>query len=421
MEDKQAFEGTQEAVTDEATVEKQINLFGHAIPRRRAVMAGAAAMCIAALAGGGAWWAVNQRPQDIEPVKVAATTEAGQAQIEGCQVIEIGAQADGWDATSSSPIIVHVVKEEAGVDYYHAYEAGKSMPLEVSASGDYKVSFISPINADGSIYRVPGETQVSTGSSGVGEKLPFTFEHVKAEDVKPEEITGITEAVAEAVKKGDETLTGENGVKVVETVKNNGQANPNADKEAVEKEAQEATQTVNKNASEAKGNTPNNNVTNKQENAGEQGTTAGGENGAGQQQTQQGDGNSGNNTAENKQPAHSHNWAAQTQVVHHDAEYKTVHHDAEYKTVHHDAVVEYRHICNNCGADITGAESSHMEASLVSGGNCGSYHTAPVTVQAAYDETVLVKDAWTETVVAQPAWDETVTTGYRCTGCGATK
>lgn len=34
-----------------------------------------------------------------------------------------------------------------------------------------------------------------------------------------------------------------------------------------------------------------------------------------------------------------------------------------------------------------------------------------ITVSAAWDEQVLVKDAWTETIV----------TGYKCSGCGATK
>ena len=57
----------------------------------------------------------------------------------------------------------------------------------------------------------------------------------------------------------------------------------------------------------------------------------------------------------------------QTGTVHHDAETTVVHHDAEYTTVHHDA-------------------TGHNEK-----------------------------------VVDQAAWDETVTTGYKCSGCGATK
>lgn len=101
-------------------------------------------------------------------------------------------------------------------------------------------------------------------------------------------------------------------------------------------------------------------------------------------------------------PQHTHNWVPVT---------KTVHHDAQYKTVHHDAVYEERSICNNCGKDITGQTTQHMKDSLLSGGQCGSYHSELVQTQAAWDEQVLVK----------AAWDETVTTGYRCSVCGAAK
>ncbi|WP_117745726.1 hypothetical protein [Collinsella sp. TF05-9AC] len=110
---------------------------------------------------------------------------------------------------------------------------------------------------------------------------------------------------------------------------------------------------------------------------------------------------SGNPSARETAP-HQHNWVVQT---------KTVHHDAQYRTVHHDAVVKYVSICNNCGADITGNEAAHIKNSLLNGGNCGSCHEESRTVQAAYDEQVQVS----------AAWDETVTTGYKCSGCGATK
>ena len=110
---------------------------------------------------------------------------------------------------------------------------------------------------------------------------------------------------------------------------------------------------------------------------------------------------SGNPSAQ-ETASHQHNWVVQT---------KTVHHDAQYRTVHHDAVVKYVSICNNCGADITGNEAAHIKNSLLNGGNCGSCHEESRTVQAAYDEQVQVS----------AAWDETVTTGYKRSGCGATK
>ena len=71
-----------------------------------------------------------------------------------------------------------------------------------------------------------------------------------------------------------------------------------------------------------------------------------------------------------------HDVLVQTGTTHHDAVYSTVHHDAVYTTVHHDA-----------------------ETTVVHHDATGHY----------------------ETVVTQAAWDETVTTGYKCSGCGATK
>lgn len=71
-----------------------------------------------------------------------------------------------------------------------------------------------------------------------------------------------------------------------------------------------------------------------------------------------------------------HTEPRQIGTTHHDAVYNTVHHDAVYTTVHHDA-----------------------ETTVVHHDATGHY----------------------ETVLTQAAWDETVTTGYKCSGCGATK
>ena len=71
-----------------------------------------------------------------------------------------------------------------------------------------------------------------------------------------------------------------------------------------------------------------------------------------------------------------HGVQVQTGSVHHDAVYQTVHHDAVYNTVYHEA-----------------------ETKVVHHDAAGHY----------------------ETVVTKEAWDEEVTTGYKCSGCGATK
>lgn len=42
-------------------------------------------------------------------------------------------------------------------------------------------------------------------------------------------------------------------------------------------------------------------------------------------------------------------------------------------------------------------------------------------MKPGYYETVTDKAAYNEQVQTSAAWDETVTTGYKCSGCGATK
>ena len=95
--------------------------------------------------------------------------------------------------------------------------------------------------------------------------------------------------------------------------------------------------------------------------------------------------------------SHQHNWVAVT---------ATKHHDAVYRTVNHAAVKERRCICDSCNQDITGNFAQHRNASGHS-----KYHY----------EYKVVKEAYTERVLVSAAYDETVTTGYRCSGCGATK
>lgn len=79
------------------------------------------------------------------------------------------------------------------------------MTVKVSKSGTYTVTFISPVNADGSIYKVSskkvtaGKADKKTASTGV------TFNKVDADKVTKDDLTAIAKDVAAAVKKGDST------------------------------------------------------------------------------------------------------------------------------------------------------------------------------------------------------------------------
>lgn len=333
-------------------------------------------------------------------------------------MLDIGVSAEGWDEETSSPVIAHIVCEELGIDYYHAYAANESVALDVPGEGDYEVSFISPVNADGSVYRVPDTATVASIPEDEADGgLPFEFERIPAEDVAADDLTAIVSQVAEAIKSGDETLTGEVGVGIAEQVEENSKTNPNADDEAVEEESAEASEAAEQGGSTAQtGGSASGGGSSKPN-----GSTGGGSSSSKPSKPSGGSGSTSSGGSSSSKPSHTHNWVAQTKTVHHDAEYKTVHHDAEYKTVHHDAVTEERSICNSCGADITGSESAHMKEYALKGDMSHSYSIKSVVVQDAYDEKVLVKDAWDEKVLVQAAWDETVTTGYKCSGCGATK
>lgn len=181
-----------------------------------------------------------------------------------------------------------------------------------------------------------------------------------------------------------------------EQVKKNAKTDPNADKDKVDEESQKAEEGVTDEPSG--GNTG----ASKPETGGNSTSSGnGGSTGNNGNSGSNGGSGSSNNGGDSK-PQHTHNWVPQTTVVHHDA---------VYQTIHHDAVVECRDICNQCGADITGNVVGHMEQSFLNGGSCASHSNKYIETSPAWDEQILVSDAW----------DETVTTGYACSGCGATK
>lgn len=385
-------------------------LFGREFSRKQVCAAGAGLVCAALLIGGGGY-ALAHAGWGVGSNTPAVSQKAGDEKQDMALSLEV--KAEGWDADTSTPVIAHIEGADGEVDFYTAFAANEKVSVTVGETGTYNVSLIPPVNADGSTYKAASSEIAAVKTDGKAGGTVIALEKVDADKVTENELTAIAKDVAEAVKKGDSTLTGERGVRVVNIFQTNIGSNPNADTDAVEKETGKAEETAKEEKSDAK--TPE---------------TTGGKGDDGKTDSKPSGGNSsnsgsntnsGSSSKKDDTPAHQHNWVAQTKTVHHDAQYKTVHHDAQYKTVHHDAVVKYVSICNNCGADITGNEAAHFKNSLLNGGNCGSCHEESRTVQAAYDEQVKVADAYDEQVQVSAAWDETVTTGYKCSSCGATK
>lgn len=408
--------------TKEENAKKPLMLFGREFSRKQVCAAGAGILCAALLIGGGGYAITHADWTGKANAPAVSQSKDDEKQD---MVLSLEVKADGWDTETSTPVIAHIEDEDGKVDFYTAITANKQVTVRVGESGTYTVTFISPVNADGSIYKVPskkvtaGKADKKTASTGV------TFNKVDADKVTKDDLTAIAKDVAEAVKKGDSTLTGDKGAEVVKKFEDNIKKNPNADADAVEKESEKAQETAKEDKSDAK--TPETSD-NKKNDSGSKNDS--GNNGSGNKSDSKPSGGSGNSGSDSSSggsskkddtPAHQHNWVAQTKTVHHDAQYKTVHHDAVKHQVWHDAVTEEHYICNQCGADITSDPWGHINNSLMNGGNCGSYHSTYVTVKQGYYETVTDQAAYDEQVQVRDAWDETVTTGYKCSSCGATK
>lgn len=407
---------------EEENAKKPLVIFGREFSRKQVCVAGAGILCAALLIGGGAY-AISHAGWTGDSNAPAVSQSKDEEKQDMVLTLEV--KADGWDADTSTPVIAHIKDADGEVDFYTAIAANKQVTVKVGKSGTYTVTFISPVNADGSIYKVSskkvtaGKADKKTASTGV------TFNKVDADKVTKDDLTAIAKDVAAAVKKGDSTLTGDKGAEVVKKFEDNIKKNPNADAGAVEKETEKAQETAKEDKSDAK--TPETSD-NKKNDSGSKNDS--GNNGSGNKSDSKPSGGSGNSgsgsssggsSKKDDTTAHQHNWVAQTKTVHHDAQYKTVHHDAVTHQVWHDAVTEEHYICNQCGADITSDPWGHINNSLMNGGNCGSYHSTYVTVKQGYYETVTDQAAYDEQVQVSDAWDETVTTGYKCSSCGVTK
>lgn len=402
--------------TEEENAKKPLMLFGREFSRKQVCAAGAGILCAALLIGGGGYAITHA---DWTGKANAPAVSQSKDDEEQDMVLSLEVKADGWDTETSTPVIAHIEDEDGKVDFYTAIAANKQVTVKVGESGTYTVTFISPVNADGSIYKVPSK-KVTAGKADKTVATGVTFDKVDADKVTKDDLTAIAKDVAEAVKKGDSTLTGDKGAEVVKKFEDNIKKNPNADTDAVEKETEKAQESAKEEKSDAK--TPETSDSKKSDSSSKKDEGKSDSKPSGGNSSNSGsNSNSGSSSKKDDTPAHQHNWVAQTKTVHHDAQYKTVHHDAVTHQVWHDAVTEEHSICNQCGADITSDPWGHIKNSLMNGGNCGAYHSIYVTVKQGYYETVTDQAAYDEQVQVRDAWDETVTTGYKCSSCGATK
>ena len=394
----------------------RIKLFGREFSRKQVCAAGAGILCAALLIGCGAY-AISHASWTGDSNAPAVSQSKDDEEQD--MVLSLEVKADGWDADTSTPVIAHIEDADGEVDFYTAIAANKQVTVKVGESGTYTVTFISPVNADGSIYKVPSK-KVTAGKADKTVATGVTFDKVDADKVTKDDLTAIAKDVAEAVKKGDSTLTGDKGAEVVKKFENNIKKNPNADAGAVEKETEKAQETAKEEKSDAK--TPETSDSKKSDSGSSNGSKKdNGNSGSDSKPSGSNNSNSGSSSKKDDTPAHVHKYDIYHPAVTHT---EKVFHPAvtHTETVHHPAVThtESRSICNGCGADITGNERSHAKAAMLAGNTaCGSFHSEPRTVtdSAAYDETVTITDSaeWYETVTI------TDSAAYYTCSCGATK
>ena len=401
--------------TEKENAKKPLMLFGREFSRKQVCAAGAGILCAALLIGGGGYAITHADWTGKANVPAVSQSKDDEEQD---MVLSLEVKADGWDTETSTPVIAHIEDEDGKVDFYTAIAANKQVTVKVGESGTYTVTFISPVNADGSIYKVPSK-KVTAGKADKTVATGVTFDKVDADKVTKDGLTAIAKDVAEAVKKGDSTLTRDKGAEVVKKFEDNIKKNPNADTDAVEKESEKAQETAKEDKSDAK--TPETSDNKKNDS---------GNNGSGNKSDSKPSGGSGNSgsgsssggsSKKDDTTAHVHKYDIYHPAVTHT---EKVYHPAvtHTETVHHPAVThtESRSICNGCGEDITGNERSHAKAAALAGNYaCGSCHSEPRTVtdSAAWDETVTITDS--------AAWEETVTVtdspAYYTCSCGARK
>lgn len=321
--------------------------------------------------------------------------------------------APGW-SKDSSPFVVHFVgldEATADVDFYHAVSADDEASAQVELpAGGYEVGYISAINADGSIYRTPDEPATVVIGEADGESddaageqpaldVDGSFEQVPAEDVTQDDIDGILGDLADAVEKGDETLSGDAGKDVVDTATGNAQNAPNVDKDKVEQAGDEASDAV-KDEPTKPSTSGNGGSGSSSGNSGSSSKPSGGSSSSS---------SSGGSSSASK-PAHQHTRVAQT-------EQQWVVDEAAWDEPVYEMVQIYKPYCQGCGArwettDVNAANEWQRQHII-------SCATEGVAIGCDTSE---VRKVQTGTVHHDEVghW-ETVTTGYKCSGCGATQ
>ena len=216
----------------------------------------------------------------------------------------------GWDE-NSTPAIAHI--EGNDVDFYHAVtpdaDGNKGTSTVELAEGDYTVSFVSPVNSDGSafdIYDTGAPVDITVDADAkTAPAVNCPMAQIPADKVTDDMLADIVNKTKDAIKKGDETLKGDAGTGILDKLDGNVAKNPNAS-DKTKQEATDADKDVDVNDKPAQTTPSAKNDGNKADsNAGSQPSNAGSSN-AGSSSSKP------SQSSQPSKPAHTHTWVNHT-------------------------------------------------------------------------------------------------------------
>ena len=363
--------------------------------KRKVAIGAAVALVVAGLGLGGAW-ATGAFAPESEVTKIEVDSDGGKKQVseKTDQTVDwaVKIEAEGVTADSSPLITRYVCTDGAdeGVEFYHATSASDAIEGKDSVQlteGTWELAAVPIINPDGSITTpAGGGEQAVSGESKDSGSTEFTGETKPAENVTQEDIDKVLDKVNEAVSKGDGTLTGDAGKDVVNKVTDNASKAPAADKEKVEEKKDAATDSAvkaeDKKTDAAKPSTGSGSAPSKSDSKPSSGSS--------------------------NKPSHEHTWQAQ---------YRS---DPVYET-------RTRTVVDQEAWDEQGRSGRHF---LFSDGHICYDSMEAMNYQfdtgCSYSVVDDYKTVHHEAVTHQETYQvqtgtKQVLTGYRCSGCGATK
>lgn len=369
---------------------------GNKLPLKRKVVIGATVALVVAGLGLGGAWATGAFAPKSEITKIEADSDGDKKQVseKTGQTVDWAVKIEAEGVTAdSSPLITRYVctdGDDRGSEFYHATSASDAIEGKDSVrltEGTWEITAIPIINPDGSITTPAGggEQAVSGDQKGSG-STEFTGETKPAENVTQDDIDKVLDKVNEAVTKGDSTLTGDAGKDVVNKVTDNASKAPAADKEKVEEKkdaaADSAAKAEEKKADTAKPSTGSGSAPSKSDSKPSSGSSS--------------------------KPSHEHTWQAQyrSEPVYTTEYYTIVDQEAWDEQVRSGSHFLFSdgHICYDSMEAMNYQFDTGCSYSVVD--DYKTIHHEAVTHQGTRQVQTGTKQ---------------VLTGYRCSGCGATK